>query len=143
MTAASQASRRQVSGSSGQGPPASPPRPAGVAEEAVQVDGDQQLGPDPTGVGELAGFQVAAGQFGEGVGPTLATAAGVVGVVGRANGSRAASSVWPASGSSRPLTATMPSQVDDSHTPAADAAFGLDLGAVGVGHRAQVGDGSS
>ncbi len=36
---------------------------------------------------------------------------------GRANGSRAASRVWPASGSSSPLTATMPSQVGDSHRP--------------------------
>jgi hypothetical protein len=36
---------------------------------------------------------------------------------GRANGSRAASRVWPASGSSSPWRATMPSQVGDSHNP--------------------------
>ena len=37
--------------------------------------------------------------------------------VGRARGSRAASRVWPASGSNSPSMATMPSQVGDSHRP--------------------------
>ena len=54
-----------------------------MAQEAVQVDGDQQLGPDPTRLGQPAGFQVAAGQLGQGISPALATTAGVVGV-GRA-----------------------------------------------------------
>ena len=36
---------------------------------------------------------------------------------GRANGSRAASRLWPASGSSSPSTATMPSKVGASHSP--------------------------
>ena len=52
----------------------------GVAEEAVQVHGHGQLRPDPTGLGEPAALQVAAGQLGQGVSVALAAAAGVVGV---------------------------------------------------------------
>ena len=37
--------------------------------------------------------------------------------LGRARGSNAASRVWPASGSNRPFSATMPSQVAANHTP--------------------------
>ena len=55
----------------------------GLADQAVQIDGDQQLGPDPTGLGQPAPFQLAAGQLSQGIGLALAAAAGVVGV-GRA-----------------------------------------------------------
>jgi len=48
VTAPSQASRRHASGSSGPGPPISPPRVPGVTEEAVQVHGHHQLRADPT-----------------------------------------------------------------------------------------------
>ena len=63
------------------GLPAQPTGVAGVAEEAVQVDGDQQLGADPTALGEPAALQVAAGQLGQGIGASLATAARILGVV--------------------------------------------------------------
>ena len=53
---------------------------AAVADEAARVHRARQLGPDPTGLGEVAGFQGAAGQFGEGGGAALAAAAGIVGV---------------------------------------------------------------
>src|SRR5215216_902162 len=89
----------------------------GTAEEAVQVDHHTELGPDPAALGELAGLQGAAGQLDQGVGPALVAAAGVVGVTGAGQGSRAASRVWPASGSSSPCRATMPSQVGASHSP--------------------------
>jgi hypothetical protein len=66
------------------------PRPADLtphrsraAEEAVQVHGHRQLGPDPTGLGELAALQGSAGQLGQGIRMALAAAAGVGGV-GRA-----------------------------------------------------------
>ena len=99
------------------GPTGLPTQPIG-AEEAVQVHGDQQLGPDPTALGQPAGLEGAAGQLGQGIGAALATRSGCrAAVVGRASGSRAASRVWPASGSNSPLTATMPSQVGDSHSP--------------------------
>ena len=48
------------------GPTGLTAHPTRVAEEAVQVDRHQQLGPHPTGLGELAGFQGAAGQLGTG-----------------------------------------------------------------------------
>jgi hypothetical protein len=91
---------------------------AGGAEEAVQVHGDQQLGAHPTRLGEPAALELAAGQLGEGIGAALATPErSSWALAGRASGSRAAWRVWPASGSSSPLTATMPAQVADSHTP--------------------------
>ena len=49
------------------------------AKEAVQVDGHQQLGSDPTALGQPAGLQGAAGQLDQGISPTLGRAAGVVG----------------------------------------------------------------
>ena len=62
-------------------------------------------------------------------------------LVGRASGSRAASRVWPASGSSSPFTATMPSQVGDSHNPRCCwRRSAWSVGAVGVGHQPQMGD---
>jgi hypothetical protein len=53
-----------------------------VAEQTVQVHHHRQLGPRPTGLGQLTGFQGPAGQLGQGVGGPLATAAGVVGAAG-------------------------------------------------------------
>jgi hypothetical protein len=52
----------------------------GAALEAVQVDQHRQLGPDPTSAGELAAFELAAGQLGQGIGPPLATSAVIVAV---------------------------------------------------------------
>ncbi|HEX2156904.1 MAG TPA: hypothetical protein VHS79_07985, partial [Actinomycetes bacterium] len=54
-----------------------------MTEQAVQVHGDRQLGPDPTGLGQPSAFQGPASQFGQGVGGALAAAAGVASV-GRA-----------------------------------------------------------
>ena len=82
VTAPSQASRWQASGSSGPGPADLPTQPHRAAEEAVQVHGDRQLGADPTGLGEPAALQAAAGQLGQGIGAALAAAAGVLGVGG-------------------------------------------------------------
>jgi hypothetical protein len=89
------------------GPARLPTQGAVTAKQAFQVDGDQQLGPHTTGPGQLAGFQGTAGQLGQGISGPLAAAAGILALAGRANGSRAASRVWPASGSKRPLTATI------------------------------------
>jgi hypothetical protein len=47
-------------------------RAVGVAEEAVQIHGDQQLGPDPTRLGQPPALKGAATQFGQGVGGPLA-----------------------------------------------------------------------
>jgi hypothetical protein len=57
-----------------------------TAEEAVQVDGDQQLGPHSTGLGESPALQVAAGQLGQGIGPALAAVAGVLSAGGAGQG---------------------------------------------------------
>jgi hypothetical protein len=54
-----------------------------VAEEAFQVDGHRQLGPHPTGLGQVAALQDPAGQLPQGIGPALATATRVGGA-GRA-----------------------------------------------------------
>src|SRR4029450_1518931 len=56
-------------------PPRHPPPPTRPAEEAVEVHGDQQLGADPTGSGELAALQGPAAQLGQGVGGALAAPA--------------------------------------------------------------------
>jgi hypothetical protein len=64
-----------------------------TGQEAVQVHGDRELGPDPTRVGEPPSFQGAEGQLGKG------------------------SSIWPASGSNRPSTATIPAKVGASQSP--------------------------
>ena len=117
VTAPSQASRRQVSGSSGQGPPVSPPSP-GVAEEAVQVHGDQQLGPDPTGLGQPAGSpgcgRPARPGHRRGAGDRCECRAALV---GRARGSSRRPAGSAGLRVQQPVTATMPSQVDDSHSP--------------------------
>ncbi len=55
---------------------------AGAAKQAVQVHGDGELEPDPSGVGKLSGLQDAAGQLVQGVGAALAPAAGIVGIGG-------------------------------------------------------------
>ena len=67
VTAPSQASRRHASGSSGPAQPTSPPTAMGVAQEAVQVHRHAQLRPDPTGLGQPAALQVAAGQLSQGI----------------------------------------------------------------------------
>jgi hypothetical protein len=40
---------------------------AGVAEQAGQLDGDQQLGPDPAGLGQPTPLQDPAGHLGQGI----------------------------------------------------------------------------
>ena len=90
---------------------------ADLALQAVQVHQHQQLGADPTGLGEPPALQGAAGQFGEGVGPALATTAGIVGIGWASQGVQGGQQVWPASGSSSPSTATMLSRVGESHRP--------------------------
>jgi hypothetical protein len=61
------------------GPAGLTPERSRAAEEAVQVHGDGQLRADPTGLGESACFQAAAGQLGQGISAALATAADVLG----------------------------------------------------------------
>ena len=65
------------------GPAHLPTQPTRVPGQALEVDDDAQLGPDPAGDGELAGFEFPAGQLLEGISGSLATGAGVV-VVGGA-----------------------------------------------------------
>ena len=62
------------------GPPELASRALGVAPEAVEVDGHQQLGANPTGLRELPGFQVAAGQLSKGISIALAATTAVLGV---------------------------------------------------------------
>ena len=71
-------------------PPRLPTEAAGAALETFQADGDQQLRADPTRLGQLATLQGPAAQLGQGVGVALVGVAGVLGISGRANGSRAA-----------------------------------------------------
>jgi hypothetical protein len=65
------------------GPADLAPQRSGAAEQALQVDRDGQLRPDPTDLREPPAFQGPAGQLGQGVGATLAAAA-VIGGAGRA-----------------------------------------------------------
>jgi hypothetical protein len=113
-----------------------------VAEEAVQVDGHQQLGPHPTALGELAALEVAAGQLGQRVGVALAAAAGVVGVGGAGQGFQRGQQGLAGFG------VQQPAQCDHAlpggghpQAPLLVAPFGLVLGAVGVGDQPQMGDG--
>ena len=101
----------------------SPPRPPG-AKQAVQVHGHQQLGPHPTGPRQPAGFKLRRASSARASARRWLPLRSSSALAGRASGSNAASRLWPASGSSRPLTATMPSQVAASHNPAAGALFG-------------------
>ena len=79
-------SRRHASGSSGPRPARLSTHPTGVAEQAVQVHGHRQLGPDPADLWQPAALQGPAGQLGEGVGGAPPAAAGVVGVGGAGQG---------------------------------------------------------
>ena len=78
VTAPSQASRRQVSGSSGQGPPVSPPSPPGPRRLSRSTV-TSSWGRTPPVWGSWPALQGAAGQLGQGIGAALATAAVVVG----------------------------------------------------------------
>jgi hypothetical protein len=88
-----------------------------TALQAGQVDGDQQLGPHPTRLGQPPPLKLAASQLGQGIRPPLPPLRSSAALWGRARGSRAARRVWPASASSRPSTATILSRVGDSHRP--------------------------
>ena len=68
-------------------------------------------------MGEPAAFQGAAGQLGQGVGVALAAAAGVVGVGRAGQGLQGGQQGRPASGSSSPSMATIPSKVGASQSP--------------------------
>jgi hypothetical protein len=74
-----------ATGLRGQGPHSADvtAQPMRVAEQAVQVQGDGQLGADPTGRWQPAALQGPPSQLGQGVGGALAAAAGVASV-GRA-----------------------------------------------------------
>jgi hypothetical protein len=119
-----------------------PAERAGVAEEAVQVDGDGQLGPDSAGLGELAGFQGAAGRLGEGIRAALATRAGVVGAAGAGQGFQRRQQRLAGLRVQQPVDGdhALPGR---SHPQAAllIAPLGVGAGAVGVGDQPQVGDG--
>ena len=69
-----------------QGPGVSIAAQLGAALEAVQVHRHQQLGPHPTGLGQPATLQGAAGQLAQGIGPALPAAAGVGGAGGAGQG---------------------------------------------------------
>ncbi len=97
-------------------------------------------GPHPIW-GSRPRFQVAAGQLGRGHQRGVGSQSGCR---WRRPGGPAVpgqpAAIWPASASSSPSTATMPSQVGASHRPRRSwLAFGLGLGALGVG--GQPGDG--
>jgi hypothetical protein len=99
------------------GPAGLAPDGAGAAQQAVQVHRDDELGPHAAGLGQLAALEVAAGQLGRGVGAALGPLRSSAALCGRARGSRAARRIWPASGSSSPWRATMPSRVAANHIP--------------------------
>ena len=69
-------------GFQGPGPAGLPAHRPGVAEQAVQIDGDQTLGADPAGLGQLAALQGPAGQLDQGISAALIAAAAVIGASG-------------------------------------------------------------
>jgi len=123
-------------------------RPAGLptqptpAEEAGEVDGDQQLGPDSTGLGQPATLQGPAGQLGQGVRGPLATKAGVVGALGAGQRFQG--------GQHRVASLGLQQPIHRHHAvkgrrqpqpPALMAPLGRLVGTLGVNDLAQVGDG--
>jgi hypothetical protein len=142
VTAPSQASRRHACGSSGPAHPRSPPiHPTGLARQAVHVHRHQQLGADPTRLGQPAPLQGPAGQLGQSVSGPLATNRVSSALWGRASGSNAASTVWPGSAyNSHPPPPCRPRSATAT-TPARMAAPGRPVGTLGINDLAQVGDG--
>ena len=122
VTAPSQASRRHASGCSGPTQPASPPRPPGWPSRLSRSTVTSSWGRTPPLWGSRPASRLRRASSARASArrwpPLRASSA----LAGRASGSSAASRVWPASGSNSPSTATMPSQVGDSHSPAADGA---------------------
>ena len=117
VTAPSQASRRHASGSSGPTPPTSPPtawcRPRRLSRSTVTVSCGRTpplWGSRPPSNARRANSVRASALRWLPLRLSLASA-------GRASGSRAASRVWPASGSNNPSTATIPSKVGASQSP--------------------------
>ena len=117
VTAPSQASRRHAAGANGPAHPASPPRPPGWPRRLSRSTVTSSWGRTPPALGNpppsntrRANSVRASAVRWPPLRPSPAPA-------GRARGSRAASRVVPASGSSSPSTATMPSKVGDNHTP--------------------------
>jgi hypothetical protein len=108
-TAPSQASRWQPSGSRGPTRPSSP-RPRRAGPQAVH--GDREVGWMPP-VGQPPGRQSPAGQLGQ-ARRAAGRRCGCLARTGRANGSRAAMPVWPASANPR---RPHPSQLAASHSP--------------------------
>jgi hypothetical protein len=66
-------------------------RPGGAALEAVQVHRDRQLGPDPTGLGQLAALQARWANSARASARRWLPLPGSLALVGRVSGSRAAS----------------------------------------------------
>jgi hypothetical protein len=116
VTAASQASRRTVSVGSGPTQPAFPPGmpgwPSRLARSMVTVSWGRTpplVGSRPPSSARRANSVNASARRCD----ALRSSA----LAGRARGSRAASRVWPASGSSSPSMATIPSKEGETHSP--------------------------
>jgi hypothetical protein len=121
-------------------------RPAGLptyrsraAEQAVQVHDDIQLGADSAGLGELVPLQSAAGQLTQGISPSLAAAALILSVGRAGQGFQSGQQSLASLGLQQPLQGdhALPGR-GQPHPPPLVAAFGLAVGAVGVGNQPQV-----
>jgi hypothetical protein len=138
VTAPSQASRRQASGSRGR---CRCRRPGGAALEAVQVHRDRQLGPDPTTLGQVAALQGAAGQLAQGISPALAAAARVAGTGGAGQRLQGRQQALTGLGFQQAIHCDHAVQGGGQpEAPPLVALLGLAGGGVGVGHQPPVGD---
>ena len=117
VTAPSQASRRHASGSSGPAQPTSPPTASGWPSRLSRSTITLSCGRTPPVWGSRPPSRWRRANSVRASALRWLPLRVSVASAGRANGSRAASRLWPASGSSNPSTATMPSKVGASHNP--------------------------
>jgi DNA-binding transcriptional MocR family regulator len=98
-------------------PPHLPTQTTRAAQQAVQIHGDEQLGPHPTRLGQPPTLQAATGQLRQGIGGPLAPLAVVVGRSGAGQRLQGRQHGGPGLGLQQPPTATMRSTVGDTHNP--------------------------
>src|SRR5215207_4186454 len=117
VTAPSQASRRQACGSSGPAQPTSPPTVPGWPRRLSRSTVTVSWGRTPPAWGSRPASRWRRASSVRASAWRWLPLRASVASAGRANDSKAAMSCWPASGSSSPSTATMPSTVGASHRP--------------------------
>jgi hypothetical protein len=113
-----------------------------VAQQAVQVDGDQQLGADPTGLGQPPTLQRPPGQLREGVGGPLATGAAVPGAGGAGQRLQSRQQGRAGLGLQQPIHRHHAVKGRSEPQPTAFAApLSLTIRPLGIDHLAQMGHG--